>query len=324
MTKYRFCLWIFFACLNTAFAKKKLIVAQDGSGDFKTVQEAINAAPSNSNEETQIFIRKGKFKERVEVPQQKTNLTLIGEDVTNTIITFDNYASKPDSTGKPLGTRRTASFYVYAKNFTAKNISFENSSGPVGQAVAVFVVGNHAAFFGCRFLGFQDTLYTNGPGSTQYYYDCYIEGTTDFIFGAATALFEKCKLFAKKGGLYITAASTADTTKYGYVFLQCDITGDAPSGTFALGRPWRPNAKVVFKECHLNNVISAAGWDNWHNAANEQTAYYAEYNNNGPGFKPEGRVPWSRQLTAEEAKIYTKQSVLAGWQPKDPPAFSIN
>ncbi|MDT3401381.1 pectinesterase family protein [Mucilaginibacter terrae] len=320
MTKLKYILFamLLLGGVKVAEAKKRWVVAQDGSGDFKTVQEAINASPENSAETTEVFIKKGKYKERIEVKETKINLTLIGEDVMNTIITYDNYASKLDSAGKPLGTRRTASFYVYAKGLTAKNISFENSSGPVGQAVAVFVTGDHAAFFNCRFLGFQDTLYTHGPGSTQYYYKCYIEGTTDFIFGAATALFEDCKLFGKKGGFYFTAASTEETAKYGYIFLNCDISGDAPANSYALGRPWRPHAKVVFKECNLSNIISPSGWDNWRNPENEKTAYYAEYKNTGPGFQPESRVSWSHQLTDEEAKLYTKKLVLAGWEPQQP------
>lgn len=301
-----------------AQAQKRMVVALDGSGNYKTVQEAINAVPDRSNAVTEIFVKKGTYKERIVVPVTKTNITLIGEDALTTVLTFDNYASKPDTAGKPLGTSRTASFYVYGAGFTAKNITFENSSGPVGQALAIYVAGDRASFFNCRFLGFQDTIYTHGYGSRQYYKDCYIEGTTDFIFGAATALFDNCSIFCKKGGLYISAASTLDTTKYGYVFLHCNISGSAPKNTFALGRPWRPHAKVVYLYCNLSEVIMAAGWDNWRNAENEKTAYYAEYKNTGPGYQPDNRVAWSRQLTDEEAAIYTKKLILNGWEPKMP------
>lgn len=301
-----------------ADAAKRIVVAQDGSGNYKTVQEAVNAVPDLSNSVTEIFVKKGVYKERIVIAANKTNITLIGEDDKETVLTYDNFATRLDSAGKALGTGRTGSFYVYGAGFTAKNITFENSAGPVGQAVAVYVVGDKAAFYHCRFLGFQDTLYTQGYGSRQYYQDCYIEGTTDFIFGAATALFEKCRLFCKKGGLYISAASTLDTTRYGYVFLHCDVNGTAPDHTFALGRPWRPYAKAVYLYCNLGAIILPAGWDNWRNADNEKTAYYAEYKNTGPGYQPDKRVAWSHQLTDAEAETYTPTLILKGWTPKQP------
>lgn len=298
-----------------ANAQKRIVVAQDGSGNYKTLQEAINAVPDNSKQVTEIFVKKGVYKERDVVPAAKINITLVGEDVTATVITFDNFAARPDSAGRPLGTSRSASFYIYGSGFVAKNITFQNSAGPVGQAVAVYVAGDEVCFINCRLLGYQDTLYTLGKGSRQYYKNCYIEGTTDFIFGAATALFEGCDLFCKKGGAYLTAASTLDTTKYGYVFMHCKITGDAPEGSFALGRPWRPYAKTVYLYCDMSNVISNEGWSNWHGTESDKTAYYAEYKNSGPGYKPGKRMAWSHQLTDAEAATYTKQLILNGWNP---------
>ena len=314
-------LWLFCLALvvmNNLYAQKHIVVAQDGSGNYKTVQDAINAVPDNSPSVTEIRIKPGIYKERIVIPKEKNNITLIGENAASTILTFDNYAAKLDTAGKPLGTSRTASFYVYAAGFTAKNITFQNSAGPVGQALAIYVDGDKAAFFNCRFLGFQDTIYTHGYGSRQYYADCYIEGTVDFIFGASTALFEKCTIFCKNSGHYITAASTPDSVKYGYVLVDCKIIGDAAPGSFALGRPWRPYAKVVYLNCSLSDVISGDGWDNWRNAANETTAYYAEYKNSGPGYKPAERVKWAHELTDAEAKDYTKLLVLKGWDPKTP------
>lgn len=298
-------------------AQKRIVVAQDGSGNYKTVQQAIDAVADHSTQVTEIFVKKGTYKERVVVPITKNNITLIGEDAITTVLTFDNYALRLDSAGKALGTSRTASFYVYGSGFTAKNITFENSAGPVGQALAIYVKGDKAAFFNCRFLGFQDTIYTNGGGTREYYKDCYIEGTTDFIFGAATALFEDCNIFCKKGGAYISAASTLDTTRYGYVFMHCHITGSAPDYSFSLGRPWRPYAKVVYLYCDLGQVIKPEGWDNWHGTESDKTAYYAEFKNTGPGFQPDKRIAWSHQLTDDEAKIYTKKLILAGWDPKN-------
>jgi pectinesterase len=299
-------------------AQKRIIVSADGSGNYKTVQEAVNATPDNSLSSTEIFVKKGIYKERVVVPINKINITLIGEDAEHTILTFDNFAGRLDSAGKALGTSRSASFYVYGNGFTAKNITFQNSAGPVGQALAIYVAGDKAAFFNCRFLGFQDTIYTHGNGSHQYYANCYIEGTTDFIFGAATAVFENCNIFCKKGGQYITAASTLDSTKYGYVLLYCNISGDATDNSFHLGRPWRPYAKVVYLNCSLSKVVKDLGWDNWRNAENEKTAYYAEYKNTGAGNQPDKRATWSHQLTDDEAKLYTKKMVLNGWEPKMP------
>jgi pectinesterase len=302
-------------CIIKAEAQKRIVVAQDGSGNYKTVQEAINAVADNSTSVTEVFVKKGTYKERIVVPVSKINITLVGEDAMTTVLTFDNYAARLDSAGKALGTSRSASFYVYGGGFTARNITFENAAGPVGQALAIYVAGDKAAFYNCRFLGFQDTIYTNGKGAREYYKDCYIEGTTDFIFGAATALFDNCNIYCKKGGAYVTAASTLDTTKYGYVLMNCKITGNAPDGSYALGRPWRPYAKVVYLHCYLGPMIKAAGWDNWRNPENEKTAYYAEYKNTGPGAKTDERVAWAHQLTDDEAKSYTTELILNGWKP---------
>jgi len=312
-------LWLcLFLAFNRVNAQKRIVVAADGSGNYKTVQEAINAVPDHNTNSTEIFVKKGTYNERVVVAAEKTNITLVGEDANTTVITYDNYALKLDSADKALGTSRTASVYVYGAGFTAQNITFQNSAGPVGQALAIYVNGDRAAFFNCRFLGFQDTIYTHGAGGREYYAGCYIEGTVDFIFGAGTALFDKCTIFCKSGGHYISAASTLDTTKYGYVFLNCKIAGNAPENSFALGRPWRPHAKVVYLYCSLGNMISGAGWDNWKNDENEKTAYYAEYKNTGAGYKPGERVQWAHQLSDDEAKIYTKQLILNGWNPKSP------
>ncbi|WP_426060813.1 pectinesterase family protein [Hymenobacter sp. B1770] len=292
------------------------VVAQDGSGKFRTVQEAINAVPDFRKKVTTIFIKKGTYKEKLILAGSKQFVKLIGEDRDKTILTYDDYNQKKNIFGEDKGTSGSSSCYLYGNDFSAENLTFANSSGPVGQAVAVWVAGDRSAFVNCRFLGFQDTLYTYGPGSRQFYKNCYIEGTTDFIFGSGTAWFEDCEIFCKKGGLYITAASTPDTTRFGYVFRNCRITGDAPAGSFALGRPWRPYAKTVYLNCHLGPVIGPAGWDHWGKETNKQTAYYAEYKSRGPGAALKQRVPWSHQLTDAEAEQYTLQNVLHGWNPQ--------
>jgi pectinesterase len=240
-------------------------------------------------------------------------VTLIGESVENTILTYDDYASKKNVFGEDIGTSGSSSFYIYGKDFTAKNITFQNSSGPVGQAVAVFVSGDRARFINCRFLGFQDTLYTYAAESRQYYKDCYIEGTVDFIFGASNAVFENCTIFGKKAG-YFTAASTPEGKKYGYVFLNCTITGDGPEASFKLGRPWRPFAKTVFLNCKMDKLVAPEGWNNWNKPDAEKTTFYGEYKSTGEGANPAKRVSWSKQLTDEQAKEYTLEKIFGEWK----------
>lgn len=311
-------LFFFMAFALTTYAlavKPDFIVAADGSGNFKTVQEAIHAVPDFRNKTTVIFIKKGTYKEKLILAASKKNVKLIGENLKETILTYDDYAQKKNTFGEEKGTSGSSSFYIYGEGFSAENITFENSSGPVGQAVAVWAGGDKSVFINCRFLGFQDTLYTYGGNNRQYYKNCYIEGTVDFIFGAATAWFENCTLYCKKAG-YITAASTADTTKFGYVFNQCTVKGDAPVNSFYLGRPWRPYAKVAYLNCTLPDLIRPEGWNNWGKTSNEQTAYYAEYKSVGKGANPSERAKWSHQLTDIEYGAYILENVFRGWQPE--------
>ena len=291
------------------------VVATDGSGDFRTVQEAVNAVADSSDKISVIYIKNGAYKEKIIIPASKGNIKFMGEDKNRTILTYDDYASRLGTDGKNIGTSGSSSIYIYSDGFSAENITFENSAGPVGQAVAVWVAGDKVHFKNCRFLGFQDTLYTYGTGSRQFYEDCYIEGTTDFIFGSATALFKNCEIFCKKGGQFITAASTPETSKYGYVSLNCKISGQDEKISYYLGRPWRPYAKVVYINCQMPAFIKPQGWDYWGKEENKATAFYAEYKNSGPGFKPQSRVAWSHQLSDEEAKEYTLENILDNWNP---------
>ena len=285
-----------------------IVVAQDGSGDFKTVQEAIDAVPDFRKQPTRIIIRNGIYRKKIVIPYTKQSLTIVGEDKYKTILSFNNFASRKSAFGEEIGTSGSDSTYVCPDNFMVENITFENAAGPVGQAVAIIVRSDHAQFINSRFLGFQDTLYTKKPFSKQYYKDCYIEGTVDFIFGWSTAYFENCEIFCKQNG-YITAASTPENQEYSYVFHGCKISGEN-SGSFYLGRPWRPYAHVVFMECELSDVIKPEGWDNWGKISNETTANYAEYKNYGKGFQLEERVKWSHQLMGKEAAEYTKEKVF--------------
>lgn len=304
----------FVANILKAQVKYDFVVAKDGSGNFETIQEAINAVPDFRKKETIIFIKEGVYKEKLILAESKSLVTFIGESIDSTIITYDDWAQKKNTFSEEKGTSGSAGFYIYGPNFTAENLTFKNTAGPVGQAVAVLVAGDKVKFRNCRFLGFQDTLYTWGKESRQYYNKCYIEGTVDFIFGSSTAVFDSCTIFGKRGGFY-TAASTPEGKKFGYVFLDCNITGDAPAHSFYLGRPWRPFAKTVFIRCKFDKQVHPEGWNNWGNIQNENTAYYAEYKNSGPGATTAKRVSWPHQLTDEEAKDYTLKNILGDWDP---------
>jgi pectinesterase len=207
---------------------------------------------------------------------------------------------------------------VLGNDFYAENITFENSAGPVGQAVALHIEGDRAVFKNCRFIGNQDTMYTGGENSRHYFKNCYIEGTTDFIFGAATAVFENCHIHSKKNS-YVTAASTPEGKKYGYVFLNCRLTAATDINKVYLGRPWRNFAKTVFVNTELGAHILPEGWHNWNKPEAERTVFYAEYHSRGEGASSSSRASWSHQLTEDEAKDYSLDKILSGsdqWVPE--------
>lgn len=291
-----------------------IVVAKDGSGDFFTVQEAIDAVPDfRKNVRTTIVIRKGVYKEKLVVPACKINISLVGEE--GAVLTYDAYASQKNVFGEETGTSGSAGCYIDAPDFYAENLTFENSAGPVGQAVACFVEGDRAYFKNCRFLGFQDTLYTYGENSRQYYEECYIEGTVDFIFGWSTAVFNRCIVHSKGDG-YVTAPSTLEGRPYGYVFYDCKLTADESVKNVYLSRPWRPYAQAVFIRCELGGHILPAGWNNWNKPEAEKTVFYAEYESKGAGANPQARVAFSRRL--KSLKGYGIETVLAGgdgWNP---------
>ncbi len=287
-------------------------VAKDGSGDFKTIQEAVMAVRDWSEVQVPIYIKKGIYKEKLVIPSQKTRITLIGESATETMITFDDYSGK-----NGLTTYTSYTVLVKGNEFKAENLTFENSAGSVGQAVALHVEADKVIIKNCRILGNQDTLFPTTDTSRQYYVDCYIEGTTDFIFGAATAVFENCTIHSKKNS-YITAASTIKDRPYGFVFLNCKLTASESAQKVYLGRPWRANAKTVFINTEMGKHILPEGWHVWNNNDNHKTTFYAEYGSTGPGFVKESRVSWSKQLTKKEAKQYTLKNIFAGdkgWLP---------
>jgi pectinesterase len=291
----------------------RLTVAPDGSGDYRTIQEAVMAVRDFMQVRAVIFIKNGTYREKLVVPSQKTNITLLGESREGVIITYGDYSGDADK----HSTYTSATVRVEGNDFTAENITFENSAGRVGQAVGLHVEGDRATFRNCRLLGNQDTLFLAIENSRQYYQNCYIEGTTDFIFGAATAVFDNCIIHSKANS-YITAASTWPRQPFGLVFLNCKLTAAPEATKVYLGRPWRPNARTVFLHTEMGAHIRPEGWENWGKVSNEATAYYAEFSSTGPGASPAGRVHWSHQLTAKEARRYTLKTIFGGpsaWEP---------
>lgn len=308
-----------------------ITVSKDGFGDFTSIQAAIDSITGPDT----IFIKKGIYKERVEI--KKDYITLIGESATETVITEGFYANEIMEDGSKRGTFRSYTFLVNANYFSAFNLTFENSAGfgkDVGQAVAVYAEGDMLTFKNCRMLGHQDTLFT-GPlplheqqaggfvGPTEFserrpgrqlYEDCYIEGEIDFIFGSATAYFKNCTLYAlnrnEEINSYYTAPSTYKDQKYGYVFEHCFFTGNCPKQTTCLSRPWRIYAKAVLLRCHISNQVTEYGFHDWNKPESHDTVYYAEYQCDGEGYTPDKRSSFVHQLTDEEARQYTLENIF--------------
>ncbi|MFC0876745.1 pectinesterase family protein [Saccharicrinis sp. FJH2] len=310
---------ILISAKTAAADKYEMVVAQDGSGDFSTIQEAIDATKAFPPQRITIFIKNGIYNEKVRVPSWNNKLSLIGESAEHTIITYDDFFRKIDR-GRN-STFMTYTLLVEADDFYAENLTIINSAGQVGQAVALHVEGNRCTFKNCKIKGNQDTLYAAGQNSKQYYDSCYIEGTTDFIFGAATAVFNACTIHNLSNS-YITAASTPQGRIYGYVFMNCKITAEPNVKSAYLGRPWRPYAKVVFMNCDLGHHIASAGWKQWSNKENLTTTYYAEYNNSGSGANASERVSWSHQLSNKEAKKYTIKKIFNSDMENEPDDLS--
>lgn len=316
-------LHVVFICISSQEKKYDIIVAQNGKANYRTIQEAINAVSDCKSTRTVIFIKNGVYNEKVIVSSSKMNITLIGESIDKTIITFNDYNPKVKGTDT-INTWTSYTFAVDGEGFEAENITFENSAGRVGQAVTVRVMADKVIFRNCRLLGNQDTLFAHGIGR-MWFLSCYIEGTTDFIFGSAVALFEKCQIHSKSNS-YITAASTTMGNMFGFVFNNCTLTADSGVNKVYLGRPWRAYAKTVFINCSLGGHIRSEGWHNWNSIDKEKTVFYAEYNNTGNGADTHSRVSWAKQLSDSIASEYTMNKIFArssvpipvvgAWMPK--------
>lgn len=291
-----------------------IVVSRDGTGNFRTLQEAIESARAFMDYTVTIYVRNGVYKEKVIVPSWVENIDIIGEDRDKTIITYDDHANI-----NKMGTFRTYTVKVEGSDITFKNLTIENNAAQLGQAVALHTEGDRLKFINCRILGNQDTIYTGAKFTRLYFKDCYIDGTTDFIFGPSTALFEDCIIHSKRNS-YVTAASTPKEAKYGYVFKHCKLTAEPGVDKVYLGRPWRPYAYTLFIECELGKHIVSAGWHNWGKQSNEETARYMEYKNTGEGANASERVAWSKQLIKKEAEAVTVDAIFrtqSNWNPID-------
>jgi pectinesterase len=293
------------------------VVGANGAGSYPSVQAAIDACPQTTAAARPwtILVRRGTYRELVYVQREKRHLRLVGEGAQATVLTYDLYAGLAGRDGRPIGTFRTPSVQIDADDFTAEDMTFANAAGPKGQALAIRVDGDRAVFRRCRFLGWQDTILENR--GRHYYEACDIEGAVDFIFGGATAYFERCRIVCLGNG-YITAASTPESETFGFVFRDCEISGANPGVRTFLGRPWRPYAAVAFLNCRMGPVVRPAGWNNWSRPEREQTARFAEAGSTGPGAEPAARAGWARRLSEAASAAITPDSVLAGpdaWRP---------
>lgn len=310
-------LLLLLSVVSAAWAQERqdtIVVSRDGTGNFRTLQEAIESARAFMDYTVTIYVKNGVYKEKVIVPSWVENIDIIGEDRDKTIITYDDHANI-----NKMGTFRTYTVKVEGSDITFKNLTIENNAAQLGQAVALHTEGDRLKFINCRILGNQDTIYTGAKFTRLYFKDCYIDGTTDFIFGPSTALFEDCIIHSKRNS-YVTAASTPKEAKYGYVFKHCKLTAEPGVDKVYLGRPWRPYAYTLYTECELGKHIVLAGWHNWGKQSNEETARYMEYKNTGEGANASERVAWSKQLTKKEAEAVTVDAIFrtqSDWNPID-------
>ena len=310
-------LLLLLSVVSAAWAQERqdtIVVSRDGTGNFRTLQEAIESARAFMDYTVTIYVKNGVYKEKVIVPSWVENIDIIGEDRDKTIITYDDHANI-----NKMGTFRTYTVKVEGSDITFKNLTIENNAAQLGQAVALHTEGDRLKFINCRILGNQDTIYTGAKFTRLYFKDCYIDGTTDFIFGPSTALFEDCIIHSKRNS-YVTAASTPKEAKYGYVFKHCKLTAEPGVDKVYLGRPWRPYAYTLFIECELGKHIVLAGWHNWGKQSNEETARYMEYKITGEGANASERVAWSKQLTKKEAEAVTVDAIFgtqSNWNPID-------
>ncbi|TDS14885.1 pectinesterase family protein [Sphingobacterium paludis] len=319
------CLANNFSFAQTIDNRYELTVSQTGDADFKTIQEAINHVRDHAEKRVTILIRPGIYNEKVVIPSFKRNISLKGGGRDKTIIRFDDYSGKPfrgiDVTGNTkFSTYTSYTVFIGANDCALEDLTIANTSGRVGQAVALHTEGDRILIRNCAILGNQDSLYLAKGGTRNMIENCHISGTTDFIFGGAAAYFLNCTIESLSNS-YLTAASTSREDAYGFVFQSCNlIAHDSTVTKVFLGRPWRPHAQTVFLNCTMGTHIVPEGWHAWPGDKNfpdkEKTAFYAEYASGGRGAQDlSKRAPWSKQLRKKDVKRYTQSAVLAGWDP---------
>ena len=303
---------------NSSSAKavyREISVSKNGNSDYSSIQEAINSTRDLGPGEVVINISNGTYNEKLRIPSSKHQISLVGESKEGVIIVYDDYSGKIDEqTGEELSTFTSSTLLIQGDDIKIKNLTIQNTWCEVGQAVALHVEGDRFIAENCNLLGCQDTLYTATEGSRQLYKDCYIEGTTDFLFGEATVVFQNCTIKSLKDS-FVTAAATPQNREFGYVFFNCELIAAEGVKEVYLGRPWRPYAKTVFINTKLGNHILSEGWDPWTGDKmfpnKERTTYYAEYNSSGPGAAANSRVKWSHQLSEKEVEKYKLENIFS-------------
>lgn len=313
---FRIALLLMLFCSNTYAYETLLTVAKDGSAQYTSIQQAINNTKTYPWHDITIKVKNGVYEEKVNIYAWNTRVKLIGESRDKTIIRFGDHFDK-------INLGRNSTFHTYTmrvagNDFTAMNLTIENTAGPVGQAVALHVEADRAAFYNVSINGFQDSLYVAGEGHRSYFEDCFIEGSVDFIFGGGTAYFNRCQIHSLLPNTYITAASTAQNQAYGLVFDHCRFTAAANVSDVYLGRPWRQYAKTLVINSELGPHIHPAGWHNWDDKRKEKTVSYTELHNSGSGASLSKRVTWARTSHSNPSPLITPSEVFGNWQPGKP------
>ncbi|MCI9845474.1 pectinesterase family protein [Flavobacterium pectinovorum] len=318
----------------------KIVVALDGSGDYTKIQNAVDAVSPGLKKRTIIYIKNGLYNtEKILVPDNKTNITFQGESRDKTIISYHIYDCKGGLNNKcpaedaakwsGQAIRTSASVTIQGDGFHAEDITFQNTAGAVGQALAIYVTSDKNTFVNCNFLGYQDTVFLAKDKTRSYFKNCLIQGRTDYIYGGGIGYFDSCEIRSFGGG-WITAPSTPKEQAYGFVFYKCKLTFSEKSPRekddtqlVSLGRPWHNFPKVAWIKCNMGKEIHPVGWPtvwNMEYASTSKDLNLYEYKNTGSGADMSKRANWLglRELTSEEAVFYSAENVLKGednWQP---------